>query len=45
MLLDLLPPSIIEPFMDNDVLQLLLMGILFGFAMRMADVKRLCVFW
>ena len=41
MLLDLLPPSIIEPFLDNDVLQLLLLGILFGFAMRMADVKRL----
>ena len=41
MLLDLLPPSIIEPFLDNDVLQLLLLGILFGFAMRMADVRRL----
>ncbi|MBR0150069.1 MAG: cation:dicarboxylase symporter family transporter [Synergistaceae bacterium] len=41
MLQDLLPPSIIEPFLDNDVLQLLLLGILFGFAMRMADVKRL----
>lgn len=38
---DLVPPSLLEPFLDNDVSQLLILGILFGLALRQADVKRL----
>jgi Na+/H+-dicarboxylate symporter len=38
---ELVPPSLIEPFLDNDVSQLLILGILFGLALRQADTNKL----
>ena len=41
MLAHLLPANFLSPFLDNDVLQLLLMGILFGSAIRMTNAATL----
>ena len=37
----LVPASILHPFLDSDMLQLLVMGILFGIAVKAADAKNL----
>lgn len=40
-LTELVPPSLVEPFLDNDVPQLLILGLLFGFALRQTNTKKL----